>query len=47
VVESLLHARRGQRHAAETADQCTRSELATTGPPKIPAPRLKRYFHEP
>jgi putative transposase len=47
VVESLLHARRGQRNAGETADQFTRSELETTGPPKIPAPRLKRYFNEP
>lgn len=47
VVESLLHARRGQRHAVETADQVTTAELETTGPPKTPAPRLKRYFNEP
>ena len=47
VVESLLHARRGQLNAVETADQFTTSELETTRPPKTPAPRLKRYFNEP
>ena len=30
VVESLLHARRGQLNAVETADQFTTSELETT-----------------
>jgi hypothetical protein len=47
VVEALLHARRGQLNAVETADQFTTSELETTRPPKTPAPRLKRYFNEP
>jgi putative transposase len=47
VIKSLLHARRGQRHAVETADQVTTSELETTGPPTTPALRLKRYFNEP
>ncbi len=47
VVESLLHARRGQLNAVETADQFTTSELETTRPPQTPAPRLKRYFNEP
>ena len=47
VVESLLHAHRGQPQCSRNGGSIHDIRLETPRPPKTPAPRLKRYFNEP